>query len=121
MFTRVSGADFLELIFNQFYDRGAIEMLPQLIRQTADQDYGPLAQMLSFYDMKEDSRAFADGMHLSVVCGDRMPPAATPKNLRCWRAGRGIISTIGLVRFGPLQNRSNQMDRARKMRFQSCC
>lgn len=78
-FTRVSGADFLELIFNQFYDRGAIEMLPQLIRQTADQDYGPLAQMLSFYDMKEDSRAFADGMHLSVVCGDRMPPAGRPE------------------------------------------
>jgi pimeloyl-ACP methyl ester carboxylesterase len=77
-FTRVSGADVLELIFNQFYDRGAIEMLPQLIRQTADQDYRSLAQMLSFYDVNEDSRAFADGMHLSVVCSDHMSPAAPP-------------------------------------------
>ncbi len=69
-FTRVSGSDFLELIFNQFYDRDAIEMLPHLIRQTADQDYRLLAEMFSFQGLSDENRAFADGMHLSVVCSD---------------------------------------------------
>ncbi len=76
-FTRVSGDDFLELLFNQFYDRDSIEHLPQLIKSTADQDYGPLAQAVGFDGLDDESTTFADGMHLSVVCNDGIAPSAS--------------------------------------------
>jgi pimeloyl-ACP methyl ester carboxylesterase len=69
-FTRVSGDDFIELLYNQFYDRDAIETLPDLIRHTADQDYQPLAQLLGSNAGNDESLGMSDGMNLSVVCND---------------------------------------------------
>ena len=80
-FTRVSGNDFLEVLFNQFYNRDSIELLPQLIRQTASQDYGPLAELIGLNGLDDDSGTFADGMHLSIVCNDGIsssPSSFTP-------------------------------------------
>ncbi|SFJ48756.1 alpha/beta hydrolase fold [Phyllobacterium sp. CL33Tsu] len=74
-FTRVSGNDFLEVLFNQFYDRDSIELLPQLIKDTANQNYGPLAEMIGLSG--DDGDAFADGMHLSIVCNDGVSAAAS--------------------------------------------
>jgi pimeloyl-ACP methyl ester carboxylesterase len=76
-FTRVSGDDFLELLFNQFYDRDSIEHLPQLIKQTADQDYSSLAQVIGLNGLGDDGDAFADGMHISVVCNDGVTQSAS--------------------------------------------
>ncbi len=74
-FTSVSGDDFIELLFNQFYEREAIETLPQLIRRTADQDYRPLAEILGYEHSYDDSSTFSNGMHMSVVCSDGLPLA----------------------------------------------
>ena len=76
-FTRVSGNDFLEILFNQFYSRDSIELLPQLIKQTAEQNYGPLAALIGPNGGDEGGGAFADGMHLSIVCNDGISPVSS--------------------------------------------
>ena len=75
-FIRVSGDDFLELMFDLFYDRDAIEVLPQLIKDTNEQDYRLLVEMLGGDLSGDDSSDFADGMHLSIVCNDGVSPSA---------------------------------------------
>ena len=75
-FMRVSGDDFLELMFDGFYDRGAIEVLPQLIKDTNEQDYRMLVEILGDDLSGDDKSDFADGMHLSIVCNDSVPPSA---------------------------------------------
>ncbi|MEK1889875.1 MAG: alpha/beta hydrolase, partial [Phyllobacterium sp.] len=76
-FTRVSGNDFLEVLFGQFYNRDSIELLPDLIKRTADQDYGPLAEAIGLDGLQDGDDAFADGMHLSIVCNDGVASAAS--------------------------------------------
>ncbi len=75
-FIRVSGDDFLELMFDGFYQRAGIEVLPQLIKDTNEQDYRMLVEILGDNLSGDDKSDFADGMHLSIVCNDSVPPSA---------------------------------------------
>jgi pimeloyl-ACP methyl ester carboxylesterase len=79
-FMRVSGDDFLELMFDQFYNRDAIEVLPQLIKDTSRQDYRLLVEMHGGNPNGEDRSDFADGMHLSIVCNDGVSASAPSPN-----------------------------------------
>lgn len=67
----ISGNDFLDILFDSFYDRDAIEMLPMLIQSTYQHDYRPLAQMV--FDDEGDETEVSDGMDFSVTCSESAP------------------------------------------------
>jgi pimeloyl-ACP methyl ester carboxylesterase len=75
----VSGIDFLDILFDSFYDREAIEMLPPLIKSTYEHDYGPLAEM-TFDDGEGEATDIFDGMDFSVTCSES--PPAKPSGAR---------------------------------------
>lgn len=86
-YTRIAGDDFLDVLFEQFYDHSAIEMLPSVIRSTFDQDYGPLSALVAESAVETADLGIADGMDFSVTCTETEPgkPAlATSRLLEKW-------------------------------------
>ncbi len=78
----VSGADFLDVLFDSFYDRYAIEMLPPLIESTYKHDYGPLAQLI-FEDQSGETDIF-DGMDFTVTCSESAPSKLPGARAEYW-------------------------------------
>lgn len=78
----VSGADFLDVLFDSFYDRNDIEMLPLLIKHTYKHDYGPLAQMI--FDDEGDGTDISDGMDFSVTCSESTPSKLPGARAEYW-------------------------------------
>jgi pimeloyl-ACP methyl ester carboxylesterase len=83
-YTRFSGNDFLELLFDQFYNRETIEFLPLLIERAYDQDYRSVIEALGD---DEDKGDVLDGMNFSVICseaGSGARASGTPSLFADW-------------------------------------
>ena len=73
LFVRVDETMFLDLVFAALRDAELVEILPELITQTGNGDYGPLTDLAQEFYMDESYLEFADGMSLSVTCHDEFP------------------------------------------------
>jgi pimeloyl-ACP methyl ester carboxylesterase len=78
----VSGVDFLDILFDSFYDRDAVEMLPPLIQSTYKHDYGPLTQMI--FDDEGTGTDISDGMDFSVTCSESAPSKSSGVRAEYW-------------------------------------
>jgi pimeloyl-ACP methyl ester carboxylesterase len=78
----VSGANFLDILFDGFYDRNAIEMLPSLIESTYKHDYGPLSRMV--FDNAGEGTDISDGMDFSVTCSESAPFKLSGSRAEYW-------------------------------------
>ena len=83
-YRQVSGADFLDILFDSFYDRTAVEMLPPLIQSTYKHDYGPLAQMVFEDDEGGGGTEMFDGMDFSVTCSESAPAKLSGAKAEYW-------------------------------------
>jgi pimeloyl-ACP methyl ester carboxylesterase len=84
-YKRVTGDDFLDVLYNSFYDRDAIETLPALITSTYGQDYRSLADAI--FDLADDGEKYFDGMDFSVTCheaGLEKPRPHVPLYMAKW-------------------------------------
>ncbi len=78
----VSGVDFLDILFDSFYDRNDIEMLPPLIQSIYKHDYGPLARLI--FDDEGDQTGIFEGMDFSVTCSESAPSRLSGKRAEYW-------------------------------------
>ena len=85
VFKRVSGDDFLEYLFEAFYDNDFLPLLPLVIRETSDQNYRPLANMIATGLGGEEP--ISDGLNYSVTCSETRqgkPDWKTPGYMLHW-------------------------------------
>ena len=86
----LDGSDFIDLLFDMFYDRESIFRIPLFVRQTYAQDYRYLAEAIKESDESENGSHFADGMGYSVVCAESdlsKPIQAAIPSLTKWASG----------------------------------
>jgi pimeloyl-ACP methyl ester carboxylesterase len=65
---RITGDDLIALIFKAQYDAELVEVLPQMIDQVNNGDYGQLTLVYRFAELTGSD--IAGGMHYSVICAE---------------------------------------------------
>ena len=85
----LDGDDYLEFLFNAFYDSEMLALLPSVIRDTYDQDYRLLASLLPDPNKDSGGDTFV-GLDYSVTCTEAATASvdpATPAYMRKWAMG----------------------------------
>ena len=89
-YSSISGSEFLDILFDMFYDRDMIGQIPRVVRRAYQQDYSYLADAIRISDEKDQELHFSDGMGYSVVCSENdvsIPIVAANSKFRKWASG----------------------------------